>query len=84
MKVRSLQIKRSKRCFLWPVQLQDDEIAELKDKMNDMAEDFGDMLRETLEKMRERIEVSNGNFDAPDLMIQQRMEELKLNDSWRD
>lgn len=63
------------------MQLQDDEIAELKDKMNDMAEDFGDMLRETLEKMRERIEVSNGNFDAPDLMIQQRMEELKLNDS---
>jgi hypothetical protein len=38
-------------------------------------------LQETLEKMRERIEVSNSNFDGPDLMIQQRMEELKLPDS---
>ena len=27
--------------------------------------------------MRERIEISSGNFDGPDLPIQQRMEELK-------
>lgn len=60
--------------------------------MDDMAEEFGEMLRvcfsfciqclpnmsqETLEKMRDRIEVSSGNFDGPDLPIQQRMEELK-------
>lgn len=79
--------------------MQDEEIAELKSKMDDMAEEFGEMLRvrltnysigniyfylqETLEKMRERIEVSNSNFDGPDLMIQQRMEELKLPDSQR-
>lgn len=35
------------------------------------------LLQETLEKMRERIEISSGNFDGPDLPIQQRMEELK-------
>ena len=35
------------------------------------------MFQETLEKMRDRIEVSSGNFDGPDLPIQQRMEELK-------
>jgi hypothetical protein len=125
---------------------QDDEIAELKAKMDDMAEEFGEMLRvscsnslssrtacnvwqttvllkrsififisshedfllyirikiheipsaiyskcelkliflsnlqETLETMRERIEVSSGNFDAPDLPIQHRMEEIRTSD----
>jgi hypothetical protein len=62
------------------IQLKDDEIAELKNKMDDMAEEFGEMLRETLEKMRERIEVSSGSFDAPELPIQQRMEELKVSE----
>ena len=56
------------------IQMKDDEIAELKSKMDDMAEEFGEMLRETLEKMRERIEVSSGTFAAPELPIQQRME----------
>mmetsp|Transcript_18570 Transcript_18570/g.19331 ORF Transcript_18570/g.19331 Transcript_18570/m.19331 type:complete len:193 (-) Transcript_18570:164-742(-) len=59
------------------IQLKDDEIAELKAKMDEMSDEFGEMLRETLEKMRERIEISSGNFDGPDLPIQQRMEELK-------
>ncbi len=67
--------------------------------MDDMAEEFGEMLRvsvyrlyiiavltlcvihqETLEKMRERIEISNTNYEGPDLAIQQRMEELKVSD----
>jgi hypothetical protein len=48
--------------------------------MDDMAEEFGEMLRETLEKMRERIEVSSGSFAAPELPIQARMEELKVSD----
>ncbi len=38
-------------------------------------------LQETLEKMRERIEVTTGNFDSPDVPIQSRMEELKISDS---
>ena len=60
------------------IQMKDDEIAELKNKMDDMAEEFGEMLRETLEKMRERIEVSSsGSFDAPELPITQKLEELK-------
>jgi predicted RNase H-like nuclease (RuvC/YqgF family) len=62
------------------IQMKEDEIAELKSKMDDMAEEFGEMLRETLEKMRERIEVSSGQFAAPELPIQQRMEELKVSD----
>mmetsp|Transcript_27093 Transcript_27093/g.45756 ORF Transcript_27093/g.45756 Transcript_27093/m.45756 type:complete len:191 (+) Transcript_27093:36-608(+) len=62
------------------IQLKDEEISELKSKMDDMSEEFGEMLRETLEKMRERIEISSGNFDGPDMPIQQRMEELKHQD----
>jgi predicted RNase H-like nuclease (RuvC/YqgF family) len=60
------------------IQMKDQEIFDLKARMDDMAEEFGEMLRETLEKMRERIEISSGSFDAPELPIQQRMEELKL------
>lgn len=60
------------------IQMKDDEIAELKNKMDDMAEEFGEMLRETLEKMRERIEISSGSFEAPELPIQQRMDEIRV------
>jgi len=60
------------------IQMKDDEIAGLKTKMDDMAEEFGDMLRETLDKMRERIEITSGNFDAPEIPIQHRMEEMKV------
>lgn len=31
----------------------------MKVKMEDMAQEFGDMLKETLDRMRERIEVRN-------------------------
>ena len=41
------------------------EVACLKAKMEDMADEFGGMLNGTLEKMRERIELSTSNsFDA--------------------
>lgn len=63
------------------IQFKDDEIAELKAKMDEMAEEFGEMLRETLEKMRERIDISSGNFDGPDFPIQQRLEEIKNSDN---
>jgi chromosome segregation ATPase len=62
------------------IEMKDQEIADLKSKMDDMAEEFGEMLRETLDKMRERIEISSGNFDAPDMPIRQKMEELKTSD----
>ncbi len=61
--------------------MKDEEINDLKAKMEDMADEFGEMLRETLEKMRERIEVSSSSFDVPDMLLQQRLEELKSNDA---
>ncbi|GLD93428.1 hypothetical protein PINS_up016533 [Pythium insidiosum] len=39
------------------------EIQELKSKMEEMAQEFGDMLKETLDKMRERIEITNTSFE---------------------
>ena len=32
--------------------------------MEDMAQEFGDMLKETLDRMRERIEVSKTRFSC--------------------
>ena len=60
------------------IQMKDDEIAELKQRIDSMADEFGDMLRETLDKMKEKIEISSGNFEAPDVQIQQKVEEIKL------
>lgn len=37
-------------------------------------------VQETLEKMRDRIEISSNNYEGPDLVIQQRMEELKMSE----
>lgn len=44
------------------IALRNGEIEELKGKMNDMAHEFSDMLKETLEKMRERIEITDTSF----------------------
>mmetsp|Transcript_7049 Transcript_7049/g.7708 ORF Transcript_7049/g.7708 Transcript_7049/m.7708 type:complete len:194 (+) Transcript_7049:59-640(+) len=76
--VRQERVLKEKNAI---IRMKDEEISELKAKMDDMAEEFGEMLRETLEKMRERIEVSSSGFDGPDLMIQQRMEEIKLSEN---
>mmetsp|Transcript_31487 Transcript_31487/g.62855 ORF Transcript_31487/g.62855 Transcript_31487/m.62855 type:complete len:184 (-) Transcript_31487:184-735(-) len=47
------------------LELRDKEIVALKAKMEDMATEFAGMLNGTLEKMRERIELSStNNFDA--------------------
>mmetsp|Transcript_56573 Transcript_56573/g.156560 ORF Transcript_56573/g.156560 Transcript_56573/m.156560 type:complete len:86 (-) Transcript_56573:322-579(-) len=57
---------------------KNEEIANMKNKMEDMAQEFGGMLKETLDKMRERIELSNsGGFDADSgVPIQRQMEEV--------
>jgi uncharacterized phage infection (PIP) family protein YhgE len=43
---------------------KDEEISQMKAKMEDMAREFGGMLKETLDKMRERIELSSTNLDV--------------------
>jgi chromosome segregation ATPase len=56
-------------------------ISTMKGKMEDMALEFGSMLKETLEKMRERIELSNNNSFDPDsgVPIQKTMEQFQWN-----
>ncbi|DAZ94751.1 TPA: hypothetical protein N0F65_011567 [Lagenidium giganteum] len=55
------------------------EIQELKAKMEEMAMEFGDMLKETLDKMRERIEITNTSFENEGGMpMIRRLEEFNL------
>merc|ERR1719428_2261100 len=42
---------------------RDVKIREQKRKMEDMATEFSEMLRQTLEKMKQRIEISNINWE---------------------
>jgi len=43
---------------------KDQEIAEHKQKMEQMAVEFGDMLKDTLDKMNERIETTSSNWES--------------------
>jgi len=55
------------------------EIQELKSKMEEMALEFGDMLKETLDKMRERIEITNTSFEGDGgVPMISRLEEFNL------
>lgn len=45
------------------IELKDDEINQMKVRMEGMAQEFGGMLKETLDKMRQRIEISSGTVD---------------------
>ncbi|RLN90377.1 hypothetical protein BBJ28_00015711 [Nothophytophthora sp. Chile5] len=58
------------------------EIQELKAKMEEMAQEFGEMLKETLDKMRERIEITNTSFESDgaggSMPMMRRLEEFNL------
>lgn len=59
--------------------LKDNEIEGQKQKMEDMAMEFGEMLKETLDKMSEKIEITNQGWEAGmGDSIARRLEEHKL------
>ncbi|KAG5176735.1 hypothetical protein JKP88DRAFT_202931 [Tribonema minus] len=59
------------------IEAKDKELAMMRLKMEDMAQEFGDMLKETLDRMRERIEVNSAGFEPEDpVPLQRRMEEV--------
>jgi hypothetical protein len=63
------------------VLVQEQEIVELKEKMEDMAVEFGEMLKDTLDKMSERIEATASEWNAAsvdDGSVQKKLEELSL------
>lgn len=61
--------------------VQEQEIVELKEKMEDMAVEFGEMLKDTLDKMSERIEATASEWNASsvdDGSVQKKLDELSL------
>ena len=40
-----------------------EQIADLKMKMEDMSQEFGEMLKETLDKMSEKIEATSNEWE---------------------
>jgi len=59
--------------------LKDNEIEGQKQKMEDMAMEFGEMLKETLDKMSEKIEITNQGWEAgTGDSIARRLEEHKM------
>ncbi len=61
--------------------VQEQEIVELKEKMEDMAVEFGEMLKDTLDKMSERIEATASEWNASsadDGNVQKKLDELSL------
>ncbi|KOO25695.1 hypothetical protein Ctob_012372 [Chrysochromulina tobinii] len=73
------QLEQVKREKAQELALKDAEIQEQKEKMEDMAVEFGEMLKETLDKMSEKIEITNQGWDSgPGDSISRRLEQHKL------
>lgn len=72
--------EETRRQHVQALALKDAQIAEQKQRMEEMAIEFGEMLKETLDKMGERIEVTSKSWEqetgAP---IMNRLQEFKLN-----
>ena len=56
---------------------KDDEIAELKRRIDEMSSDFAEMLKDTLTKMQERIEFANKDWeDKNDISMLKKFEDM--------
>jgi predicted RNase H-like nuclease (RuvC/YqgF family) len=56
---------------------KNEEIKELKKRIDDMSSDFAEMLRDTLNKMQERIEIANKQWEEEnDPNMLKRFEEM--------
>lgn len=57
--------------------LKDATIADLTRKMEDMSQEFGEMLKETLDKMSEKIEATSNEWEqGSGSNIEKKLEEL--------
>jgi len=74
-----LQLEEVRRQMANELALKDAEIKEQKDKMEDMAVEFGEMLKETLDRMSEKIEITNQGWeDGAGNDISRRLQEHKM------
>jgi hypothetical protein len=55
---------------------KDEEIRDLKRKIEDMSAEFARMLRETLDKMQERIELAQWDNDSGDPQMMKRLKDI--------
>ena len=59
---------------------KDIEINELKNKIADMSSEFNRMLKETYDKMQDRIQLANETWEQEgELPMVKRLEEFKTN-----
>ena len=59
------------------IRKKDEEISELKKRIDEMSSDFAEMLKDTLTKMQERIEFANKQWeDDNDTNMMKRLDDL--------
>mmetsp|Transcript_33917 Transcript_33917/g.56055 ORF Transcript_33917/g.56055 Transcript_33917/m.56055 type:complete len:200 (-) Transcript_33917:181-780(-) len=79
LELARLQLEEERRDKAQELSLKDAEIAEQKQKMEEMALEFGDMLKETLDKMGAQIDISNNRWeDESGVHVTKRLEEFKM------
>ncbi len=56
---------------------KNDEIEELKKRIDEMSSDFAEMLKDTLTKMQDRIEFANTKYEDPnDISMIKKFEDM--------
>ncbi len=74
-----LQMEEERRESAQEMARKDAEIESHKQKMEDMALEFGEMLKETLDRMGQQIELSTSAWEADSgAGVSRRLEEFKL------
>lgn len=65
------------------ISLKDNSIQEMKTKMDEMAKEFGQMLKQTLDKMSEKINITNDyESDKQDTPIVRTFEDFNLGSTY--
>jgi len=55
------------------------QIADLRQKMDDMSHEFGEMLKETLDKMSEKIEATSNEWEQDaGANVEKKLEQLHM------
>jgi len=79
LELARLNLEEERRDKAQELAHKDAEIAEQKQKMEEMALEFGDMLKETLDKMGAQIDISSSAWENDSgAGVTRRLEEFKM------
>merc|ERR1712060_309958 len=79
LELARLHLEEERRDKAQELAHKDAEIAEQKQRMEEMALEFGDMLKETLDKMGAQIDISNNTWEGESgVHVTKRLEEFKM------